>query len=88
MGNAKTCICLAVVNEHRRIDALAVEAWAVLKDGYGPDQWEGLIVRIGSMSKIAERGDILVAAEEDEILGAVGYVPAGRIPRLSRTTGQ
>jgi ribosomal protein S18 acetylase RimI-like enzyme len=77
MGNTKTCIRLAEANEQRRIDALAVEAWAVLKDGYSPDQWEWLILRIGRMSKIAEGGDILVAAEGNEILGAVGYVPAG-----------
>lgn len=78
MGNTERFIRLAETNEHRRIDALAVEAWAVLKDGYSPDQWEWLIVRIGRMSKIAERGDILLAAEGNEILGAVGYVPAGR----------
>jgi|SRR6185369_4300706 len=77
MGNTKRCIRLAEAHEHRLIDALAVEAWAVLKDGYSADQWEWLMLRIGTMSKIAERGDILVAAEGSEILGAVGYVPPG-----------
>ncbi|MEO6599550.1 MAG: GNAT family N-acetyltransferase [Polyangiaceae bacterium] len=77
MGNTKMGIRLAEANEHCHTDALAVEAWAVLKDGYSPDQWEWLLLRIGGMSKIAEGGHILVAAEGNQIFGAVGYVPAG-----------
>lgn len=65
-------------SEYAAIDALAVDAWTVLRDGYDPAQWEQLLARIGAMSGISRSGELLVAASDDEILGAVAYVPAGR----------
>jgi GNAT superfamily N-acetyltransferase len=67
----------ALSSEHTDLDHLAVEAWQILKSGYAPDQWDGLIAAIGRMSKIAEGGKLLVAAVGSEIHGAVGYVPPG-----------
>src|SRR5580698_10099687 len=67
----------ALSSEHADLDNLAVDAWQILKSGYAPDQWDGLIAAIGRMSKIAEGGKLLVAAVGSEIHGAVGYVPPG-----------
>jgi GNAT superfamily N-acetyltransferase len=67
----------ALSSEHADLDNLAVDAWQILRSGYAPDQWDGLIAAIGRMSKIAEGGKLLVAAVGSEIHGAVGYVPPG-----------
>ncbi len=67
----------ALSSEYADIDKLAVEAWQILRSGYSPDQWDGLIAAIGRMSKIAENGTVLVAVDGSGIHGAVGYVPPG-----------
>jgi GNAT superfamily N-acetyltransferase len=67
----------AIPSEYADLDKLAVEAWQVLRSGYWPDQWDGLIAAIeGRMSEIADSGKVLVAVDGSEIHGAVGYVPA------------
>jgi GNAT superfamily N-acetyltransferase len=75
MGTAQ--IREASPSEYADLDNIAVEAWQTLKSGYAPDQWNGLIAAIGRMSRIAENGTLLVAADGSEIHGAVGYVPPG-----------
>ena len=67
----------AVPDDHARIDALAMEAWQILKDGYNPEQWNGMLALIGKMSDLAGKGPLIVAAAHCHILGAVAYIPAG-----------
>jgi predicted N-acetyltransferase YhbS len=76
-GNREMQIRVAEEDELPRVNALALEAWNSLRSGYDPSRWDWLSSRIGTMSKIAERGRILVALDGQEILGAVAYVPAG-----------
>lgn len=68
----------ATTDDHATIDALALEAWQVLKPGYDPRRWEELLVGVGTMSKLATEGRLLVAATPEPICGAVGYMPPGR----------
>jgi ribosomal protein S18 acetylase RimI-like enzyme len=65
----------AVAVDHSAINALAVEAWQVLKDGYDRDQWDGMLASIGKMSSLAERGRLIVASDNRQIFGAVAYMP-------------
>ena len=69
----------ATPDDHAAIDALAVEAWQVLKRGYDPQKWDELLTSVGRMSKLATEGRLLVAGTSfEEISGAVGYMPPGR----------
>jgi len=52
-----------------------VEAWQVLKEGYDPDQWDGMLTAIGKMSNLAAKGQLIVAADQTQIFGAVCYMP-------------
>ncbi len=65
----------AVAGDYHVIDALAVEAWQVLKEGYDREQWDDMLVSIGKMSKLAEKGQLLVASDKSQIFGAVAYMP-------------
>jgi ribosomal protein S18 acetylase RimI-like enzyme len=65
----------ALEQDHPEINKLAVEAWQALKDGYDPDQWDGMLTAIGKMSNLAARGALIVAADQSSILGAVCYMP-------------
>lgn len=60
------------------IDALAVEAWQVLKPGYDPKRWDDLLTSVGRMSQLATDGQLLVATTSGQVAGAVGYMPPGR----------
>ena len=72
-------IRVATTGEHAEIDALALEAWQVLKHGYDPQKWGELLISVGRMSTLATDGRLLVAvAKAEEIAGAVGYMPPGR----------
>jgi len=57
------------------INTLAVQAWQALKPGYDPEQWSGLIAAIGRTSGLAEKGILLVAVQDGQIYGSVGYMP-------------
>lgn len=65
----------AVVADHPRINELALEAWQVLKDGYDPGQWDNMLTAIGKMSDLAATGELIVAVDQDRIVGAVCYMP-------------
>lgn len=67
----------AAMLEHAAIDQIAVEAWQVLKPGYDPALWEGMLLAIAKMSNLAAKGQLIVAAAQANILGAVGYMPPG-----------
>jgi ribosomal protein S18 acetylase RimI-like enzyme len=64
-------------NDHAAIDALALEAWQVLKPGYDLGRWDELLISIGKMSTLASDGRLFVATTSDQISGAVGYMPPG-----------
>jgi ribosomal protein S18 acetylase RimI-like enzyme len=68
----------ATVDDHAAIDALAVEAWQVLKPGYDPRRWDEMLAGVGTMSKLASDGRLLVAGTPEYLCGAVGYMPPGR----------
>jgi ribosomal protein S18 acetylase RimI-like enzyme len=68
----------AAPGEYSTVDALAVAAWQVLKPGFDPARWDGMLLSVGRMSKLAEQGRLLVAAAGEQILGAVVYMPPGR----------
>lgn len=65
----------AVVADYPAINELALEAWQVLKEGYDPGQWDGMLAAIGRMSDLADKGQLIVAADRTAILGAVCYMP-------------
>jgi ribosomal protein S18 acetylase RimI-like enzyme len=65
----------ALVEDYTAINELAVEAWQILKDGYDSDQWDGMLAAIGKMSSLANKGQLIVAADQFQIFGAVGYMP-------------
>lgn len=65
----------AVTADYPAINELALEAWQVLKDGYAPGQWDGMLTAIGKMSDLAAKGELIVAVEQDRIAGAVCYMP-------------
>ncbi|WP_448203416.1 GNAT family N-acetyltransferase [Azospirillum sp. sgz302134] len=65
----------AVAEEHDAVDALAVASWHVLKDGYDPELWDGMLAAVARMSGLAQKGQLIVAADGGAILGAVCYMP-------------
>ncbi len=71
----------ASVDDHAAVDALAREAWQVLKPGYDPQRWDALLTSVGGMSKLASEGRLLVATASERVAGAVGYMPPGRSSR-------
>lgn len=66
----------ALEEEYPAINELAVEAWQVLKGGYASDQWDGMLAAIGNMSNLAANGQLIVAADQTRIIGAVCYMPS------------
>ena len=68
----------ATADDHAAIDALALEAWQVLKPGYDPQAWDNLLTSVGRMSSLATEGRLLVATTSEQVAGAVGYMPPGR----------
>jgi ribosomal protein S18 acetylase RimI-like enzyme len=67
----------ATADDHAAIDALALEAWQVLKPGYDPERWGELLVSIGKMSTLSSDGRLFVAMTSEQVSGAVGYMPPG-----------
>lgn len=65
----------ALEEDYPAINELAVEAWQVLKDGYDPDQWNGMLAAVGKMSSLSTKGQLIVAADQTRIFGAVCYLP-------------
>lgn len=65
----------ALEQDYFTINELAVEAWQVLKPGYDPGQWDAMLAAIGNMSSLAAKGELIVAADQSSILGAVCYMP-------------
>ncbi len=61
--------------EYSTINELAVESWQVLKPGYDPAWWDGMLAAIGRMADLAAKGELIVAADQNRILGAVCYLP-------------
>ena len=53
----------------------------MLKPGYDPEEWDGLLARVGRMSLLASDGTLLVAVAHDAVCGAVVYIPPGRSNR-------
>jgi ribosomal protein S18 acetylase RimI-like enzyme len=68
----------ATADDHAAIDALALEAWQVLKPGYDPQRWNELLASVGKMSTLAREGRLFVVATAQQVGGAVGYMPPGR----------
>ncbi|WP_205833128.1 GNAT family N-acetyltransferase [Azohydromonas caseinilytica] len=67
----------ATAAEHAAVNALALEAWQILKPGYAPRAWDGMLAAIAKMSGLAEKGELIVAAGPERIFGAVAYMPPG-----------
>jgi ribosomal protein S18 acetylase RimI-like enzyme len=65
-------------SERAAVDTLAVEAWEILRPGYDPSSWDGLLRSVGQMSKLAADGQLLVAVDGESVCGAVAYMPPGR----------
>lgn len=68
--------------EYPLVDRLAVQAWQILRPGYDPEQFEGLLEAISRTSKLSEMGRLLVAligveSGKEEVAGAVAYMPPG-----------
>lgn len=61
--------------EFPAINELAVAAWQVLKPGYAHDQWDGLLAKVGVMSDLATKGELIVAVDQQRVVGAVCYMP-------------
>lgn len=65
----------AQAEDHQAVNGLAVEAWQVLRDGYDPARWESLVKAIGNMSRLSEKGQLILARDGKSIFGAVAYMP-------------
>lgn len=57
------------------IDRIAVAAFSELRSHY--DDWESLSANLGRMSSLADRSEIVVAAQGEAVIGAVAYVGPG-----------
>jgi ribosomal protein S18 acetylase RimI-like enzyme len=77
-GMSEVEIRAATTQDFALVDALALEAWQVLKPGYDPKQWGDLLTSVGRMSQLATDGQLLVATTSGQVAGAVGYMPPGR----------
>lgn len=62
-------------NELSAINELAVQAWQVLKPGYDPAQWDSMLAAVSNMAKLAATGELIVAADQTRLVGAVCYMP-------------
>lgn len=61
------------------VNSVALAAFAQYEGVYS--DWEVLTRSVGAMAALAGQGEILVAEEEDGIVGAVVYVAPGTSPR-------
>lgn len=80
MAASSIALRLAEPADFPAIDALAVAAWQVLRPGYDPAQWDGMVAAVGKMSRLAGAGELIVACPADapqRLLGAVVYLPPG-----------
>lgn len=62
-----------VPQDSKGLAKLAVSAFEQYKDVY--DDWDVFISRIAAMPSLAESSEIITAKIDDEIVGAVAYVP-------------
>jgi GNAT superfamily N-acetyltransferase len=58
-----------------QVNALALLAFEQFKDAY--EDWPAFQGKIGNMASLAETGEIIVAEDEGQIIGAVAYVGPG-----------
>jgi len=63
-----------------RVSALALAAFDEFKSNY--TDWPALAAILGDISGLIENGEIVVAEIQDQIIGAVAYIPPGR-PKAS-----
>jgi ribosomal protein S18 acetylase RimI-like enzyme len=68
----------ALPEEYDEVSALTVEAYEEYAAPMG-DEWEHYRADLADVARRAERGDILVAESDGELVGAVSYYPAGRV---------
>lgn len=59
-------------SDSAQVNALALQAFEQFKDAYL--DWPAFRAKIGSMSALADAGEIIVADAEGQIVGAVAYV--------------
>ena len=57
------------------VNAVAVAAFVQFAEAY--DDWPAMAAGLATMSDLAESGEIVVAAHEDRVVGAVAYIPPG-----------
>lgn len=60
--------------DSKELAKLAVSAFEQYKDVY--DDWDVFISRIAAMPSLVDTSEIIVAKIDDEIVGAVAYVPS------------
>ncbi|MDD5105659.1 MAG: GNAT family N-acetyltransferase [Desulfuromonadaceae bacterium] len=61
--------------EFSAVNVLTADAWQVLKAGYDPAQWDGMIAAVGSMANLASNGELIVTEDHGRDVGAVCYMP-------------
>ena len=64
-----------------KVNELALAAFVQFRSQYF--DWPAMASAIGQMSALADTGEIIVAERDEQIIGAVAYIPAGR-PKISR----
>ena len=62
-------------NDSPQVDALALLAFEQFKNAY--EDWPEFRAKIANMSALAQVGELIVAAAEGKIVGAVAYVGPG-----------
>ena len=55
-----------------KVNELAVAAFSEFKDQY--EDWPSFAAKIGGMSSLASRSEIIVAMKDNKVVGAVAYV--------------
>jgi ribosomal protein S18 acetylase RimI-like enzyme len=61
------------------VNAVALSAFAQYESVY--QGWDALKQGVGAMASLADSGEILVACDDDEVVGAVAYIPPYASPR-------
>lgn len=64
-------------SDYEHIDRVAAAAWQCLRSGYDADRWDSLLSAISKMSGLSAQGTLIVAADRDDLLGAVCYIAPG-----------
>jgi GNAT superfamily N-acetyltransferase len=62
-----------------RVNEVALDAFSEFRDEYS--DWETLARNLGNTAALAESGEMIVAAVEGDVVGAVVYVAPGRPKR-------